>query len=67
MPVLLDDGVRVKEMLPIDAAIVLYDFPELVTPSVEYQLVRGKEATRSLHVRVECANESRKSGQTVKL
>lgn len=57
VPVLLDDG-RIKEMLPIDAAIVLYDFPELVTPSVEYQLVRGKVPGRALQVRVECANES---------
>jgi len=57
VPVLLDDG-RIKEMLPIDAALVLYDFPELITPSVEYQLVRGKEPGRTLHVRVECANEA---------
>lgn len=58
VPVVLDDSGRVKEMLPIDAALVLYDFPELVTPSVEYQLVRPREPARSLHVRVECASES---------
>ena len=58
VPVLVGGGARVKEMLPIDAALVLYDFPELVTPSVEYQLVRGKEPTPTLQVRVECANES---------
>lgn len=58
VPVLVDGGARVKEMLPIDAALVLYDFPELVTPSVEYQLVRGTEPMPTLHVRVECANES---------
>jgi phenylacetate-CoA ligase len=57
VPVLLADA-RVKEMLPIDAALLLYEFPELVTPSVEYQLVRAKEPTRSLQVRVECASES---------
>lgn len=57
VPVVLDDG-RIKEILPIDAALVLYDFPELVTPSVEYQLVRPKEPLPTLHVRVECASES---------
>jgi len=58
VPVLLDDGRSIKEILPIDAALVLYDFPELVTPSVEYQLVRPKDPQRTLHVRVEYANES---------
>ncbi len=57
VPVLVDDGKRVKEMLPIDAALLLYDFPELVKPSVEYQLVRPKEPTPSLKIRVECASE----------
>ena len=56
VPVELDGG-RVKEILPIDAALLLYDFPELVTPSVEYQLVRPKTPGRTLHVRVECAKE----------
>lgn len=61
VPVLLDGDTavpRIKEMLPIDAALLLYEFPELVTPSVEYQLVRAKEPQRQLHVRVECASES---------
>lgn len=57
VPVLVDGGTRVKEMLPIDAALLLYDFPELVKPSVEYQLVRPKEPTPSLTIRVECASE----------
>ena len=57
VPVVLDDG-RIKEILPIDAALLLYEYPELVTPSVEYQLVRPNEPARTLQVRVECANES---------
>jgi phenylacetate-coenzyme A ligase PaaK-like adenylate-forming protein len=55
--VLVDGGTRVKEMLPIDAALLLYDFPELVKPSVEYQLVRPKEPTPALTIRVECASD----------
>jgi len=59
VPVLLDGATgRVKEILPIDAALLLYDFPELVTPSVEYQLVRPKAAEPTLRVRVEVANDS---------
>ncbi|HEY8517204.1 MAG TPA: hypothetical protein VIS07_16975 [Candidatus Binatia bacterium] len=58
VPIATDDG-RVKEILPIDAALLLYEFPELVTPSVEYQLVRAKSGTpeRALRVRVEVASE----------
>lgn len=57
VPVALEDG-RVKEVLPIDAALLLYELPELVTPSVEYQLVRPKEPARTLRLRVECSRES---------
>lgn len=58
VPVLLDDrGARLKEVLPIDAALVLYEFPELVAPSVEYQLVRPRDPARSLALRVECPRE----------
>jgi phenylacetate-CoA ligase len=58
VPVLVGDGGRVKEILPIDAALLLYDFSELATPSVEYQLVRPRSAAPTLRVRVEVANES---------
>lgn len=43
----------VREVLPIDVALVLYDFPELVDPSVEYQVVRPTAAAERLVVRVE--------------
>jgi phenylacetate-CoA ligase len=49
----LDRRVVVREVLPIDAALVLYEFPELVSPSVEYQIVRPKDPAAELHVRVE--------------
>lgn len=42
-----------KEILPIDVALVLYDFPEISTPSAEYQIVRPKQEAPSLHVRLE--------------
>ena len=32
------------KMLPIDVALVLYEFPEVSTPSAEYQIVRPKRA-----------------------
>jgi len=41
------------EVLPIDVALVLYDFPEVSTPSAEYQIVRRKQPSDELHVRVE--------------
>jgi phenylacetate-CoA ligase len=40
-----------REILPIDVALVLYEFPEVSTPSAEYQIVRGGGS--ALHVRVE--------------
>ncbi len=43
------------KILPIDAALVLYDFPEVSTPSAEYQIVRPKTRARSLHLRCEHA------------
>jgi phenylacetate-CoA ligase len=42
-----------REILPIDVALVLYDFPEVSTPSAEYQIVRPAEPARDLHVRCE--------------
>ena len=40
------------EVLPIDVALVLYEFPEVSRPSAEYQIVRGPEP-RALRVRIE--------------
>ena len=44
-----------REILPIDVALVLYDVPEVSTPSAEYQIVRGGECADALHVRLEYA------------
>ena len=41
------------KILPIDVALVLYEFPEVSTPSAEYQIVRAKVASPVLHVRCE--------------
>ena len=41
------------EVLPIDVALVLYELPEVSTPSAEYQIVRGAEPRNALHVRLE--------------
>jgi phenylacetate-CoA ligase len=41
------------DVLPIDVALVLYEFPEVSTPSAEYQIVRGTDVTAPLHVRLE--------------
>ncbi len=41
------------EILPIDVALILYEFPEVSTPSAEYQIVRTKQAAAELHVRLE--------------
>src|SRR5262249_21075233 len=53
----LRDVVRVgqREVLPIDVALVLYEFPEASTPSAEYQIVRTAESMDALHVRLEHA------------
>jgi phenylacetate-CoA ligase len=53
VPVQQDGDPATKEILPIDAALVLYEFPELVAPSVEYQLVRSAKPSSALTVRVE--------------
>ena len=45
--------VGTKKILPIDAALVLYEFPEVSTPSAEYQIVRPKVPAPVLHVRCE--------------
>lgn len=42
-----------RGVLPIDVAFVLYEFPEVSTPSAEYQIVRPKTPSRELHVRAE--------------
>ena len=42
-----------REILPIDVALVLYEFPEASTPSAEYQIVRSARAADVLHVRLE--------------
>jgi phenylacetate-CoA ligase len=47
--------VGTKKILPIDAALVLYEFPEVSTPSAEYQIVRPKVPAPVLHVRCEHA------------
>lgn len=41
------------EVLPIDVALLLYEFPEVSTPSAEYQLVRKKDVSDRLLVRLE--------------
>ena len=41
------------EVLPIDVALVLYEVPEVSTPSAEYQIVRGAEPRDALRVRLE--------------
>ena len=43
------------DVLPIDVALVLYEFPEASTPSAEYQIVRPAEPAGALHVRLEHA------------
>jgi phenylacetate-CoA ligase len=42
-----------REILPIDVALVLYEFPEVSTPSAEYQIVRSKRQSEQLRVRLE--------------
>jgi phenylacetate-CoA ligase len=41
------------EVLPIDVALILYEFSEVSTPSAEYQIVRTKTGGDKLHVRLE--------------
>lgn len=49
------DLVRVgdRRLLPIDVALVLYELPEISTPSAEYQIVRRAADETSLHLRLE--------------
>ena len=44
-----------RDVLPIDVAFVLYEFPEVSTPSAEYQIVRPATAEPVLQVRCEHA------------
>lgn len=55
----IKDAVRVagRELMPLDVWTALYDFPELLDPSLEYQIVRDGDPSR-LRVRV----ESRRAG-----
>jgi phenylacetate-CoA ligase len=47
--------VREREILPIDVALVLYEFPEVSSPSAEYQIVRPSTPAPEVHVRCEHA------------
>ena len=42
-----------RAVLPIDVALILYEFPEVSTPSAEYQMVRPAAPSPELHVRCE--------------
>lgn len=42
-----------KQILPIDVALLLYEFPEVSTPSAEYQIVRPQQTLPELFVRCE--------------
>jgi phenylacetate-CoA ligase len=44
-----------KKILPIDVALVLYEFPEASTPSAEFQIVRPPVPAPALRVRCEHA------------
>ena len=46
-------GAGDRDVLPIDVAFVLYEFPEVAAPSAEYQIVRPSAPTPVLHVRCE--------------
>jgi len=48
--------VGAKEILPIDVALILYEFPEVSTPSAEFQIVRGRAPLQVLHLRAEHAD-----------
>lgn len=50
-----------KEILPLDVWTALYDFPELLEPSIEYQIVRDGNPQR-LRVRVESPQAGTESG-----
>ncbi|GIW41954.1 MAG: phenylacetate-coenzyme A ligase [Candidatus Binatia bacterium] len=42
-----------RNVLPVDVALVLYEFPEVSRPSAEYQIVRRQRDTGRLELRVE--------------
>lgn len=42
-----------RKILPIDVALVLYEFREIAEPSAEYQIVRRKAESNTLELRVE--------------
>jgi phenylacetate-CoA ligase len=42
-----------RQVLPIDVALLLYEFPEVSTPSAEYQIVRPAPSLPELYVRCE--------------
>ncbi len=42
-----------REVLPIDVALVLYEFPELSTPAAEYRVLRSTRETAVLRLQIE--------------
>jgi phenylacetate-CoA ligase len=42
-----------ERLLPIDVSFVLYEFPEVSSPTAEYQIVRRKADPTKLHLRAE--------------
>jgi phenylacetate-CoA ligase len=42
-----------RRLLPIDVALVLYEFAEIASPSAEYQIVRRKSHAGMLRLRIE--------------
>jgi phenylacetate-coenzyme A ligase PaaK-like adenylate-forming protein len=53
IPIATAGAASPREVLPIDVALVLYEFDELIAPSVEYQIVRPKDVAPALPLRVE--------------
>ncbi|MCX8073613.1 MAG: hypothetical protein N3C12_14380 [Candidatus Binatia bacterium] len=51
------DIVRVgdREVLPIDVALILYEFPEISSPSAEYLILRPNRPSTTLHIQIEHA------------
>ncbi len=58
-----------REILPIDVALILYEFPEISSPSAEYQILRPRPPQAVLRVRVEFdpARVGAESGLTERL
>jgi phenylacetate-CoA ligase len=56
-----------KEILPIDVALVLYEFPEVSTPSAEYQILRPNRPLPQLHLQLEYSGSVELSDLTARL